>query len=160
MAIPLLSGSFQRTLSTPGVFLPWFSVTRRTAKALPLNEWVRRCCKAFTLFHFLACAAFTIRIWSRRTLRWTLGQSMACQSLSTWETAPTSVSVETLFDVVIYSASLISSSNALVMKDLVEVGPLSRGVMLQPLSHPLQAGVRFFHIPVSAPLSAFLAVGF
>ncbi len=26
---------FQRTWSTPGVFLPWFSVTRRTARALP-----------------------------------------------------------------------------------------------------------------------------
>src|SRR6266568_1146360 len=37
MAIPLLSGSFQRTLSTPGVFLPWFSVTRRTARDLPLT---------------------------------------------------------------------------------------------------------------------------
>ena len=28
------------SLSTPGVVLPWFSVTRLTARALPLNEWV------------------------------------------------------------------------------------------------------------------------
>ena len=31
-------GFFQVTLSTPGVFLPLFSVTRLTAIALPLNE--------------------------------------------------------------------------------------------------------------------------
>jgi hypothetical protein len=37
------------TLSTPGVFLPLFPVTRLTANALPLNEWVSSHCKAFTL---------------------------------------------------------------------------------------------------------------
>ena len=52
---------------TPGVFLPWFSVTRLTANAFPLKEWVSRRCKAFTLPHLPSCVAFTIRAWSRRT---------------------------------------------------------------------------------------------
>ena len=37
------------TRSTPGVRLPSLLVTRLTATALPLNEWVSRCCKARTL---------------------------------------------------------------------------------------------------------------
>ena len=52
-----------------GVFLPLFSVTRRTARTLPLYEQVNRRCKAFTLFHLLAFVACTIRTWSLRTLR-------------------------------------------------------------------------------------------
>jgi len=43
------------------VFLPAFSVTRRTARTLPLYEQVSRCCKAFTLFHRPAFHACTIR---------------------------------------------------------------------------------------------------
>ncbi len=46
--------------STPGVFLPWFSVTRLTASALPLNEWVKSRYKAFTLPHLSSFVAFTI----------------------------------------------------------------------------------------------------
>ncbi len=46
--------------STPGVFLPWFSVTRLTARALPLNEWVKSRCKAWTLPHLFSFVAFTI----------------------------------------------------------------------------------------------------
>jgi hypothetical protein len=81
MAIPLLSGSFQRTLATPGVFLPWFSVTRRTARALPLNEWVSRCCKACTLCHLPSFVAFMIRACSRRTVSLAAFQLMECQSV-------------------------------------------------------------------------------
>src|SRR5712692_7962557 len=88
MAIHLLSGSFQVTLSTPGVFLPWFSVTRLTARALPLNEWVKSRCKALTLPHLFSFVALTIRAWSRRTLWLTLCQSMACQSVTPWKDAP------------------------------------------------------------------------
>jgi len=45
----------------------------------------------------------------------------------------------------------------------VEVCPLSRGVMLpvweaQPLSAPLQSGLRFLHLPLPAALSASLTV--
>jgi len=45
----------------------------------------------------------------------------------------------------------------------MEVCPLSRGVMLlgtQPLSAPLQSGVRFLHLPLPAALSARLATRF
>src|ERR1700754_4129234 len=42
--------------------------------------------------------------------------------------------------------------------DPTEVCPLSRGVMSQPLSGPLQPGVRFFRHPIPAPPTAFLAV--
>ena len=46
----------------------------------------------------------------------------------------------------------------------VEVCPLSRGVMLpteaQPLSNPLQAGLRFLHHPLPAVPSARLAARF
>ena len=47
----LAPGRSRSSPSTPGVRFPWFSVTRRTARALPLNEWVSRCCKALTLPH-------------------------------------------------------------------------------------------------------------
>jgi hypothetical protein len=42
--------------------------------------------------------------------------------------------------------------------DQTEVCPLSRGVMLQPLSDPLQTGLRFFHPPIPAQSTASLAV--
>ena len=51
----------------------------------------------------------------------------------------------------------------LVKKDLAEVCPLSRGIMsahrLNPLSAPLQTGIRFLRLPLPAAPSAFLTVG-
>jgi len=115
--------------STPGVCLPGFSVTRLTAKALPLHEWVSKCCKAFTLPHLPSWTAFTIRACSRRTIRCTLRQSMACQCRVLWETAPAGVA-----PAVICLVSSIGFSSSLVTKDQREVCPLSRGVMLQTLN--------------------------
>ncbi len=46
------------------------------------------------------------------------------------------------------------------MRDQTEVSPLSRGVMSQLLSASLQGGLRFFHPPLPATPSAFLAIGF
>ncbi len=46
------------------------------------------------------------------------------------------------------------------MKDLAEVCPLSRVVMLQPLSLPLQRGLRFFRLPLPAISSARLAAAY
>jgi hypothetical protein len=46
------------------------------------------------------------------------------------------------------------------MKDLAEVCPLSRGMMVQSLSVPLQDGIRFFRVPLPASLSASLARSF
>jgi hypothetical protein len=42
----------------------------------------------------------------------------------------------------------------------MEVGSLSRGVMFQLLSAPLQSSLRFFHPPLPAVLSARLAESF
>src|SRR5580692_5142811 len=94
IAIVLLRGVFQVILSTPGVRLPEFSVTRRMARSLPLRERVSRCCKAFTLCHLPACIAFTIRAWSRLTLASATSQSVSSHgsvvvSRYSRETAPT-----------------------------------------------------------------------
>jgi len=43
------------------------------------------------------------------------------------------------------------------MKDLAEVCPLSREVLFQPLSTPLQDDLRFFRVPLPAISSACLA---
>jgi hypothetical protein len=44
------------------------------------------------------------------------------------------------------------------IKDHAEVCPVSRGVMFQPLSAPLQLGVRFFCDPIPAQPTDPLAV--
>src|SRR5580692_12987216 len=94
IAIVLLRGVFQVILSTPGVRLPEFSVTRRMARSLPLRERVSRCSKAFTLCHLPACIAFTIRAWSRLTFASATSQSVSSHgsvvvSRCSRETAPT-----------------------------------------------------------------------
>src|SRR5512139_4017546 len=66
--------------STPGVLLPWFSVTLLTAIALQLNEWVSRCWSAFTFPHLPSLVAFTIRACSLLTFPCTLTQSIWCHS--------------------------------------------------------------------------------
>src|SRR5712692_8562505 len=124
MAVVFCPGVFQVSPSTPGVRLPVFSVTRRTARALPLNEWVSRRCSAFTLPHLPSCVALTIRAWSRRTVRWTVDQLMLCQFTSVWEAAPANV-----FAVICF-ASLLCLPSFLVLKDQTEVCSLSCRMML------------------------------
>src|SRR5437016_7778892 len=68
---------------------------------------------------------------------------MECQSMERWETAPAEYSA------LICIVPLIGSSGSLVNPHRREVCPLSRQVMLpasqaQPVSVPLQDGVRFF----------------
>jgi hypothetical protein len=48
---------------------------------------------------------------------------------------------------------------SLAMNDRAEVCPLSRRAMSQPVSRPLQTGVRFLRIPLPAPPMALLTVG-
>lgn len=76
MARNFFSGVSRTTLSTPGALLPWFSVIRLTAIALPENEWVSSHCKAFTLLQRPSCVAFTMRACSLLTSRWQRAQSM------------------------------------------------------------------------------------
>src|SRR5260370_6605727 len=88
---------------------------------------------------------------------------MSCQSVTPWKDAPAAstpgVSVVGGSTVICLSSCVVSSS-VLVMKDLVEVCPLSREVMLQLLSVPLQDGFRFFHIPLPIVPSGRLAVSY
>ncbi|TCK95557.1 hypothetical protein B0G74_2183 [Paraburkholderia sp. BL9I2N2] len=56
------------------------------------------------------------------------------------------------------SHQVIRSVSHLATVDQTEVCPLSREVMSQPLSGPLQPGIRFFRPPIPAPSTAFLAV--
>src|SRR5712692_5201225 len=75
---------------------------------------------------------------------------MLCHSSALWEAAPTELPerLVSVVSVVICFASLIVLPSSLVMKDPMEVCPLSREGMLllsaHPLSVPLQSGVRFF----------------
>jgi hypothetical protein len=62
--------------------------------------------------------------------------------------------------VVICFAFIVVSPSFLVMKDPMEVCPLSRGVMFQLLSTSLRGGFRFFHHPIPTIPSAFLTVSF
>ncbi len=65
--------------------------------------------------------AFTIRTWSRRTVRLTAGQSMPAQSTVSWKDAP----VEATASTVICFSFLVGWPNSLVRKDQTEVSPLS-----------------------------------
>jgi hypothetical protein len=60
----------------------------RTESNLALAECVRRCCKAFTLFHFFCRNAFTICAWSRRTLSSMVRQSTASDAELVFRIAP------------------------------------------------------------------------
>jgi hypothetical protein len=69
------------------VFRPRFRTTRRTAKSLAENEWVRSHCRALTLPQRPSRVAFAIRLCSRRTCSSMGRQSMASQ-LGAVEDAP------------------------------------------------------------------------
>src|SRR5437867_9781714 len=77
---------------------------------------------------------------------------MSCQSVTPWKDAPAESSLPS-------SAfpPVSDNSSVLVLKDLAEVCPLSRRMMLQSLSTPLQGSIRFFRVPLPASLSASLA---
>ena len=121
-----------------------FSVTRLTANALPLNEWVSSHCRAFALPCLPACGAFTIRTCSLLTCRWTSAQLMPSQA--TPEDARAGVAAP-----ICSSSTKNGSAGSLVTRDHEEVCPLSRGMMLQSLSARLQGGLRFLLDPVPAP---------
>jgi hypothetical protein len=131
MAVAFCAGVLQVTRSTPGGRCPWFSVTRRPAKAVALHAWVSRCCQARTFPHLPACIAFTVRICSRRTVWWTRRPSIACPSRVAWEAAPAGVATA-----VSGLASGTGWSDALVRKDQTEGCPLSRGVMFLGEGNP------------------------
>src|SRR5262249_40357359 len=91
---------------------------------------------------------FTIRAWSRRTLRETACQSMACQPVARSGAAPAGVAAAD-----ICLSPLAGWPGSLVTKDQREVGALSGGVLspwAQPLSASLPGGLRFLPPPLPA----------
>jgi len=157
-AVAFFFGVFQISLSAPGVCFPEFSVTRLTANAFALSEWVSKCCKAFTLPHLPSCVAFTIRAWSRFTVRLAFCQSMAFQFTLLCEVAPAIVAV-ICFTFVCRFAKLsrngrpCESLPTFVWNDVADA-------LAQSLFVPLQDDFRFFHFPLPAVLSACLAACF
>src|SRR3954449_10241699 len=130
------------------------------AKARPPNECVSRWTRALTLFHLPSATAFTIRAWSRRTVRQTFSHSMECQSGVPPGAAPAGISAADI------SACLPESvgRGSLVTEHPREVSPLSRrGNVVRGRTHPLSgrlpAGVRFLPHPFPAVSSAPFAVG-
>lgn len=87
MAANFSVGVSQSCRSTPAVLLPEFSITRLTARARALNEWVSQRCKAFTLRHWPACVAFAKRCCMTFTFLCTRCQSMLIQSSGAREVA-------------------------------------------------------------------------
>jgi len=57
-----------------------------------------------------------------------------------------------------YLTKLQRVVSRLATVDQTEVCPLSRGIMSQPLSVPLQPGIRFFRPPIPAWSTTFLTV--
>ena len=86
--------AFQTPLSGRGFTTS--SVTRLSAKALALREWVKRRCKALTLPHHLACVTFTILACSRRTFRYALFYLISDQISFTLENAPVYVAISVI----------------------------------------------------------------
>lgn len=116
-ASDLVSGVDQIAPSTPGVHLPWFSVTRFTAKALPLSEWMSKRCNAFAL-----------RRLPHDTDLQTPHSSMAVGPVGVppiESRAGARVRPKTLLCAVLRRGIAV----VLVKKDRAEVCPLSRGMM-------------------------------
>src|SRR5262249_47352620 len=158
-AVDLASGVFQRPPSTPGVFAPELLTARKRARARPLNEGVSRSTRALTLFHLPSATAFTIRAWSRRTVRQTFFQSMECQSGVHSGAAPASISAADISAYLPWSVG----RGSLVTEHSREVSPLSRrgdvlGGRIPPLSGRLPSGIGFLPHPSSAASSAYFAV--
>lgn len=137
-AFRFFCGRSQRTWSTPGVFWPWFSVTRLTARALPLIEWVSRRGQAFPFPHRPSCIALTRRAGSRHTGWRAWCPSSSDPSVLPWKDAPTGGPVVRCF------SSSIVCSRVLIRKDQAEVRPFSRGLFLFFLSLPFQESVCVF----------------
>src|SRR5262245_16741897 len=87
---------------------------------------------------------FTIRAWGRQAVLPRRGAAPASVAAADLSASPPGV----------------CWPGSLVTPDQREVCPLSRGVMLQPLSVPLQGGIRFLPRPLPAAPSARLAVRF
>src|SRR5437868_5222095 len=85
-------------------------------------------CKARTLRHFFSLTAFTIRDCRLRTVLWALFQLMECQSGLCW------LALVTVVTSILTNSSFTHSSIYLVIRHLMEVGSVSRKVILFSLN--------------------------
>lgn len=138
---------------TPGVRLSRFSVTRLTASALPLYEWVSNHGRALTLPCLPSCVAFTIRACSLLTSR----RRLCCASVycGRWEHPRLNFSQSFAFPPEkVFRLSRVErpcgSLPAFAWDNVAEA---------QPLSGPLQSGIRFLRFPLPTLPTAFLTVG-
>ena len=81
---------------------------------------------------------------------------MPCQCPFPSRDAPVIYCLLTIFCLSLFK----DSSNALVIRDLTEVCPLSCKIMLQSLSPSLQRSFRFLRFPLPAPPQLFLRIAF
>jgi len=130
LAIPGLAGSCHGRWAPPGVGVPWCAVTRLTARACPLNEWVSTDGQAFTVCPLSACVACTMRACSRRTVSVPGGHGTAGQATEVGETAPAECAA------VLGTAPLGGAPRALVHPPRREGCPLARRGMVHPVSGP------------------------
>lgn len=146
-------GVSQVSLSTPAVLPPEFDVTRLTANALAENELIKMRWRDFTFPMRFAFRASTILTCSLRTSFSHDTHLMVCHAVSAAEDAH-SACASSNCRFFIYT----SSTFHFVANYLMEVCPLSRGVMSQPLSPPLQRGIRFLHRHLPTSRSVALAI--
>jgi len=142
IALVFAAGVFHVTLSTPGCSCLDFQ-SPLTANARPLNEWVSTIARLSPCYGgqpvtpspYASAALYVpldlgpVDAVPRRARRCT------CLCCSTH----------------LLSFRKDGSKNSLVMRDHEEVCPLSRRVISQPVSRPLQPGIRFLLVPVPAP---------
>ena len=179
------AGVDHTTLSTPGVLCPRFSVTRRTASALPQNERVRNRCKAFTLRQvlFLRCLGDSYlqvsnipvhpgpvdavpfdQVCRRRRCR-SFDKTLPVVELHSHLLSPLVIpskktQVSPCGDIAFPAGKIHRNFyRQIARRDHVEVSPLSREATFKPLSGPLQPGVRFLHNPLPALPTASLTIG-
>ena len=153
------SGVSQMTPSTPGVRLPWFSVTRLTASDFGRKRVGQQTLKG----SHLSPSARLCRLHDTRLEPTHNGVSfLPVDGMPVHRVAGdrTSRCCHCCHLLCLLSRLAKLSRDA---RPAWEVSPLSRGVMLplaQPLSTPLQDGVRFLPRPLPAPPSARLAARF
>lgn len=114
-----------------------------------------------------AFIAFTIHACCRLTLRVTSYQFMSCQPFVLWVGAsvddlPSAVGFgcANCFITAICFPTFDDLSSSLVIRDLLEVCPLSRGINLNPYPLDYRTAFAFFQHPLPAVLSAYLTAYF
>lgn len=140
-------------MSTPAVLPPLFDVTCLTANALAENELTKMRWRDFTFPMRFCFRASTILTCSLRTSFSHCSQLMERHAFGMAEDAHSAcASFHCRFFI------YVSSTFHFVANYLMEVCPLSRGMIFQSLSPPLQRGIRFLHRHLPTSRSVALTI--